>query len=125
MAFPTIYPSARSYEAGDWPVRPYQTLSGAEVRIRYGNRRSNAKLSLSYENIPDTQAEQFLTHYNETNGTFYTFSVPAAVYAGWAGSPNALSPGSSGAAYRYAGPPQITALPCGKSTVKVELIGVT
>lgn len=125
MPFPTLEPSGRTYDAGDWPVRPYRALSGAEIRIRYGNRRSNAKLSLTYDNIADTSAESFLSHYYETEGTFKTFSVPASVYAGWAGNVSLLGPGSAGAAFRYAQPPQITASPCGKSSVTVELIGVT
>jgi hypothetical protein len=124
MPFPTLTPSGRAYSAGDWPVRPYQALSGAEIRIRYGNKRTNGKLNLDYANVGDSQAQQFLTHYNETEGTFRTFSLPSAVTNGWRGTSTALSPGSSGASYRYAGPPQITSIRPGISSVSVELIGV-
>ena len=123
MPFPTFAPSARNYQAGDWPVRTYSALSGAEVRIRYGNTRTGAKLSLSYSNITDSEAQQFLSHYNETEGTFRRFSLPTTALAGWRGSTSALSPGGSGAAYRYAGPPQITNVRPGVSNVSVELIG--
>ena len=124
MPFPTLAPSSRNYEPGDWPVRTYSALSGAEIRIRYGNKRSGGKLSLSFSNIVDSQAEQFLTHYNETEGTFRTFSLPVAVTIGWQGTATALSPGSSGASYRYAGPPQVTSVRPGVSNVSVELVGV-
>lgn len=124
MPFPALAPSSRSYQAGDWPVKTYGALSGAEIRIRYGNRRTGATLSLSYSNIPDSSAEQFLTHYAETEGTFRTFSLPVAVTIGWRGTANAFSPGSSGASYRYAGPPQITSVRPGVSNVSVELVGV-
>jgi len=124
MAFPSIAPTARTYEAGDWPIKTYSAISGAEIRLRYGNLRTNAKLSLSYDNITDTQAESFLTHYYETTGTFTTFTLPAAAATGWTGTASAFSPGSTGTAYRYAGPPQITSVRPGRSNVQVELIGV-
>lgn len=123
MPFPALAPTARSYQPGDWPVRTYATLSGAEVRIRYGNQRSGAKLALSYDNIPDSQAAQFLSHYLETEGTFRTFSVPVAVAIGWNGS-TAFSPGGARASYRYAGPPEVTSVRPGVSNVSVELVGV-
>ena len=125
MTFPALAPTARAYVPGDWPVKTYTAMSGAEVRIRYGNKRLNARLSLSYDNITDAQAEQFLTHYSEVTGTFTTFTVPAAVSTGWTGTATALSPGSTGAAYRYENAPQITSVRPGVSSVKVELIGVS
>jgi hypothetical protein len=124
MPFPTLRPTSRNYQPGDWPVKTYTAMSGAEVRIRYGNQRSNAQLSLGYDNISDAQAETFLTHYNEVEGTFRTFAVPAAASTGWTGTATAFSPGSANAAYRYAGPPQITSVRPGRSSVSVELIGV-
>ena len=123
MPFPTLAPSSRNYQAGDWPVKIYGALSGAEIRIRNGNRRTGARLNLSYSNISDTLAEQFLTHYEETAGTYQTFSLPVAVTIGWRGTATAFSPGSSGAAYRYAGPPEITSVRPGISNVSVQLVG--
>jgi hypothetical protein len=125
MPFPTLRPTARTYDPGDWPVKRYNALSGAEVRIRYGNQRSNAKLSLNYDNIPDSQAQQFLTHYYETEGSFRTFTVPTQVSAGWSGNTGAFDPGSGNAAFRYDSPPRITSVRPGKSSVQVELIGVS
>lgn len=125
MAFPTLTPTQRVYDPGDWPSKIFNSLSGREYRIRYGDRRTNAKLSLSYDNITDAQAEQFLTHYYETTGTFSTFTVPAATSNGWTGTATALNPGSTGSAYRYASAPQITSVRPGRSSVKVELVGVS
>jgi hypothetical protein len=125
MPFPTLAPTSRNYDPGDWPSKAFSSLSGAEIRIRYGNRRVNAKLNLSYDNISDGQAEQFLTHYYETNGTFFTFSLPPAASTGWRGTATAFSPGSPGAAFRYASAPQITSVRPGRSSVQVELIGVS
>ena len=124
MAFPTLAPTQRLYDPGDWPSKTFNALSGREYRIRYGDRRTSAKLSLSYDNITDVQAEQFLTHYYEATGTFSTFAVPAAASSGWGGTSTALNPGSAGNEYRYASAPQITSVRPGRSSVKVELVGV-
>ena len=51
MAFPTLKPTSREFNPGDWPIKRYNAQSGAEVRILYGNRRTNATLSLSYDKI--------------------------------------------------------------------------
>ena len=40
MAFPSLVPSTRTFDAGNWPVKTYKAQSGAEVRILYGNRRT-------------------------------------------------------------------------------------
>jgi hypothetical protein len=59
MAFPTLQPTSRDFSPGDWPIKRYNSQSGAEVRILYGSRRTNAKLSLGYDNISDSNAQQF------------------------------------------------------------------
>ena len=51
MTFPTLAPSSRSFEPGNWAVKNYNAMSGAEIRIRYGDKRFNARLSLQYQNI--------------------------------------------------------------------------
>jgi len=124
MPFPNLTPSARSFTPGDWPIKRYKALSGAEIRILYGNLQTEATLDLTFENITDANASSFLTHYNETQGTFYTFGLTGAVFDGWSGSTSALN-APSGAAWRYAEPPQITNVHRGRSTVQVKLIAVT
>jgi hypothetical protein len=123
MAFPALVPTSRDYTPGDWPVKSFPTQSGAEVRIRYGNQRTNSTLALNYDNITDTSAETFLTHYNETQGTFLTFTLPSQTFTGWNGS--TLTPGTdTNAAWRYASSPQVTNIRPGVSSVRVELVGV-
>lgn len=123
MPFPSLVPSARAFAPGDWPIKQYKALSGAEIRIRYGNLRTEATLDLTFENITDTDAAGFLTHYNETEGTFYTFTLPANVFQGWSASSSLIN-NPSGAAWRYDGPPQVTSVYRGRSTVQVKLIAV-
>lgn len=80
-------------------------------------------LDLAYDNITDTQAELFATHYDETKGTFLTFTLPSQAKAGWAASAATIDV-VAGAAWRYDGPPSIASVRPGISTVQVKLKGV-
>ena len=131
MAYPTsLKPTSRSFDPGDYPVKYFRSQSGKEVRILYGDKRNNMKLSLTYSNITDANAQLFIDHYDEVKGSFNTFSVvdgdnpSESVKTGWSGSEATLGATSSGAAYRYESPPQITQVRPGISTVTVNLIGV-
>lgn len=80
-------------------------------------------IELSYENITDSQAETFLTHYNETLGTLRTFTLPTETRAGWSGTAGSINV-PSGNAWRYSKAPALTAVRPGVSTVTVSLVGV-
>tara|TARA_R100000231_G_scaffold160_1_gene248 strand:+ start:1331 stop:2110 length:780 start_codon:yes stop_codon:yes gene_type:complete len=92
MAFPILKPSGRTFEPGGYPVKTFKSQSGAETRILYGSQRTEVKLSLSYANIGDPNAELFLDHYDEMQGTFKTFSLPGQALGGWSGNKDALRP---------------------------------
>ena len=92
MAFPSIKPSGRTYEPGSYPIKTFKAQNGAETRILYGTERTEVKLSLSYANIGDANAELFLDHYDEVQGTFQTFRIPKNALAGWGGNTDALRP---------------------------------
>ena len=127
MTFPTLSPNSRQFDPGNWPIRTYNAQNGTEVRLLYGSQRYNLQINLSYTNIPDTDAESFLTHYFEQNGTFRSFSFTApeaaAVFNGWAGVPAALA-APAGVEWRYDAPPRIESIVPGISTVNVVLRGV-
>jgi hypothetical protein len=128
MTFPSLIPTSRAYDAGDFPVKAYKAQNGSEVRYLYGNKRTGMQLQLSYENIPDSSAQQFLDHFQQTYGTYETFllgdNFNTAVAGGWGGSPGALSAALYGNQWRYAEPPTVTAVYPGISTVTVKLVGV-
>ena len=92
MAFPILKPSSRSYDPGAYPVKVFKAQNGKETRILYGSERTEVKLSLSYANIGDPNAELFLDHYDEVQGTFQTFSLPGQALGGWEGNDDALKP---------------------------------
>ena len=123
MTFPALAPSSRNYNTGDFPVRSYKSQSGAEVRILYGNQRTGMTLELSYDNITDSQATTFLTHFDEVKGTYTTFALPLNALAGWGGSTTALD-GNGANDWRYESAPNITNVAPGISHVQVKLVGV-
>jgi hypothetical protein len=123
MPFPALRPTARDFKPGDWPVKSYNSQSGAEVRILYGDTRTKMELSLSYDNLTDAQAEQFLTHYDEVKGSYLTFDINNIAKAGWSGSAAGIDAGNINK-WRYAEPPQVTAVRPGRSSVRVSLVGV-
>jgi hypothetical protein len=123
MPFPTHKPASRSYSSGDYPVKAFRSQSGVETRILYGDTRTGMSLDLSFENITDTQASEFLTHFAETKGTYLTFTIPSQTLAGWSGSTTALDAASANR-WRYKDEPQISSVRPGISSVQVSLVGV-
>lgn len=123
MPFPSLRPTARDFNPGDWPVKSYNSQSGAEVRILYGDTRTGMELTLNYDNILDSQAEQFLTHYDEVKGSYLTFDLNSTAKTGWSGTASAIDAGSINK-WRYAEAPQVVAVRPGRSSVKVNLVGV-
>ena len=123
MAFPTIQPTSRAFNPGDYPIKTFKSQSGSETRILYGSQRTGMTMELSYENIADADAASFMTHYDEVRGSYQTFAVPSAVRAGWSGSSGSIDVTGSNA-WRYDSPPSITAVRPGRSSVSVQLVGV-
>ena len=125
VEFPTLKPTARTFESGDFPVKVYKAQNGSEHRILYGSRRTNMRLSLTVANITDAEAEQILDHYDQVQGTFGTVILQMKdAKAGWAGNKDALGAGAHGNSFRYENPPQLTSVRPGVSTVTVNFIGV-
>ena len=119
-----LIPTSRTFESGDFPVKTFKAQNGTEARILYGSLRTNMRLSLSYANISDDDAASFLDHYDDRQGTFKTFLVGSEAKKGWKGGNSKISARDNGNKYRYEGPPQLTQVRPGVSTVTVNLIGV-
>ena len=123
MAYPSLAPTARSFDAGDYQYKTFKAQSGKEVRILYGDKRTGMTLDLSYDNIADTAADDFIAHYDEVKGGFTSFTLPSSFRAGWGGDTAAID-AATGNRWRYEQPPQITSVRPGISSVTVRLIGV-
>ena len=124
MAFPSLTPSSRNFSPGDFPVKKFRAQSGAETRILYGSKRTGMQLDLSYKNISAANAELFLDHYHEMNGTYKTFAIGTKSKEGWSGNSDAIEAVPWGNNYRYNAPPKVTQVKPGISNVQVDLVGV-
>lgn len=121
MSFPSLVPTARTFNPGNFPVKTFQAQDGDEVRLLYGDKRFGMRMELTYENITDSQAEEFLTHFHDMKGTFTLFSINDETKAGWEGTSSELD-AADDSSWRYAQPPQLNSIYPGVSTVKVSLI---
>ena len=54
--FPNIKPSSRTYTPGKYPQTEFVAQNGAKTVLRYGDKQVDAKLTLNFTNISDSQA---------------------------------------------------------------------
>lgn len=130
MAFPSRVPSSRSFSPGNWPIKTFRSQNGIETRILYGDKRTSLTLQLSYKNVADSVATEFLNHYysDAVKGTYKTFDIHQNTLGGYedgTGNTDILKTSHSTATnrWRYSGPPQVTSVRPGRSTVTVNLVG--
>ena len=62
--FPRIAPTSRSFDPGTYPQTLFEAQNGATTVVRYSNKRVNAKLSMTFANITDTEAQSIINNYN-------------------------------------------------------------
>jgi hypothetical protein len=68
ISFPVdITPTSRNYSPGEFPQSVFEAQNGAKTVLRYGSKRINASLSLSFKNITDNQAAEILANYENIN----------------------------------------------------------
>ena len=126
VPFPAIRPSSRSYSPGAYPQTDFVAQNGTRTVIRYGSRRVDSELSLTFQNITDNQAASILDNFEKVNGAwdYVTFTNNS----GSAGASSRLSPYIreiwSGLRWRYSAPPSLQSVKPGLSTVTCKFVGV-
>ena len=123
--FPNIKPSSRSYSPGEYPQQQFESLNGVKTTLRYGKNRTNATLSLSFNNITDADAALILNNYEQVNSVydFVTFSDENATLGINSTSlENFVTENGSGLKYRYSAPPSITSVFPGRSNVSCSFV---
>jgi hypothetical protein len=121
--FPSIKPTARSFQLGQYPVKSYRGLSGAVVRRSFGNRAFGYTLDLEFANIPEATVNTIIDHYNIQQGGTLGFAIHAAVFAGYTVTLQNQVRNPSGIEWLYAEPPSISSIIKDISTVTIKLIG--
>lgn len=127
VAFPNLKPTSRSYSPGTYPQTEFQSQNGAKTIVRYGNRRFDSSLQLSFQNITDAQAASILQNYEDVNANWNYVTFSSSNGSAGAGSDLATylqESGASGLKWRYDGPPQVDSVYPGVSSVSCAFIGV-
>tara|TARA_R100000781_G_scaffold100739_1_gene64227 strand:- start:136 stop:543 length:408 start_codon:yes stop_codon:yes gene_type:complete len=125
-SFPSIKPSGRTYSPGKYPQATFEAQNGAKSVIRYGNKRVNAQLSLSFNNITDAQASDILANYKEVNSDWdYVVFNQDSGLTGIKSTDleNYVNEVSSGLRWRYNAPPQVSSVQPGISNVSCSFVG--
>ena len=121
QAFPAIKPSSRSWTPGSQPVKTFSSLSGHEQRILLGPEPVGTSLTLAFSNLTEQVLLQITDHYRLAKGTFETFDLPSAIFAGMTNYGGVTPDNQS---WRYAGSPQVDWVAPGIGNVSVSLIAV-
>jgi hypothetical protein len=79
-----------------------------------------SSLRLTYVGLVEQDMLDILLHYQDTQGIYFNFALPANTLSGLTAADYTLT----GFSWRYATPPTILDLPCDRYTVEVELESV-
>ena len=126
VSFPPLIPSGRRYSPGIYPQAEFVALNGATTTLRYGNRRFDAELDLTFQNISDAEATNILRLYEETMVADDWVTFTTSDGAGGADEPLAdyiREVGGSNLRWRFNEPPSVDSVRPGLSTVSVRFIG--
>jgi len=121
--FPSIVPTARSFQPGQYPTKTYRALSGAVVRRSFGNRPFGHTLELEFENVSEATVNAIIDHYDGQSGSTVGFDLPAAVFAGYSSTLQDKARTPLGIEWLYAEPPSISSVLRDRSSVTVRLVG--
>jgi hypothetical protein len=120
MSFPALAPSRRTFTPGEYPHTAFRSLNGFEGRVRHSSVMIGSSLRLTYVGLPEQDMLDILLHYQDTQGIYLNFSLPADTLSGLTAADYTLT----GFSWRYAAPPTVLDLPCDRYTVEVELESV-
>lgn len=122
IAFPEICPSGRSIELGGYPVRRFTSMAGTGVSRIYGSQPTNSRLQLTFQNISDAKAALITKSYENASGPYKGLDLPTLLWKGM--SIELRTRLERDYTWRFSGPPQITSVKPGYSTVTVNLDGL-
>ena len=124
-------PTSRSFRAGKWPTTTATSQSGVRSKRLWGSLPSGGALSLTYANIPDDVAEDFIDSWQQTKGglnyleTTNGNGIQSAdpMFEGMSADMKAeILSATTGTQWTYAQAPVVENVAPGISTVQVELI---
>jgi len=124
-SFPSIKPSSRRYNPGEYPQTKFEAQNGVKTIMRYGKNRVNATLQLGFSNISDANAALILANYEDVNSNWDYVTFSSANGTAGVGSTNLsnyFKESGSGLKWRYSGPPSVTSTFKGLSNVSCSFV---
>lgn len=124
-------PTSRSFRAGKWPITTATSQSGVRSKRLWGNLASGGTMSLTYANIPDNTADDFINKWRLTKGGMDYLETTTgngiqdtdAMFDGMSSQMKLdILTATAGAVWTFAQAPVIESVAPGISTVKIELI---
>ena len=128
IKFPDLVPSSRSYRPGQRPETTFQSQDGAVSFIRFGHWRVDSELQMEFRNLRDEWAEEILDVYNRTQDEedswiYFPFTKKSGLGGIDSGLQEKIENGQGTLRYRFDGPPQLTSVFPGVTTVSCRFIG--
>lgn len=97
--FPSLEPTTRVLTLGDTSQLTHDATSGVDVRFVYSTDRVLQRLTLGYEYLTESEAQEITTHFEGQQGSLIAFDLPSAIWSGYSTVPVS----SSDYRWKYAG----------------------
>ena len=85
--FPSLEPTTRVYTLGDIPQAVHEGVSGVGVRFTHGSDFVFQRLTLGYEYLTESEAQQLLDHFDGQEGSLIAFDLPSTIWTGYTTPP--------------------------------------
>lgn len=119
--FPSLRPTDRTWTDGSLPTEGFIAMAGTETRFVTGSRLIGQQLVLTFAHLSEADALLITQHYQSRRGSYLSFNLPAAVFAGWSYS-TVSAPNTN--TWRYSNPPKTDFIAPGIMSVTVNLVAV-
>ena len=116
--FPAVSPTRRSFTPGEYPIKRFDSISGAGVTRLYGSKAFNATLNLEFL-LDDTGTAAVLQSWHDSMGGAKVLTLPTELFEGMNGPegqiPNYLN-------WRWAQVPSVQSVLPGRSRIQASLV---
>ena len=116
--FPAVSPTRRSFTPGEYPIKRFDSISGAGVTRLYGSKAFNATLNLEFL-LDDTGTAAVLQSWHDSMGGAKVLTLPTELFEGMNGPegqiPNYLN-------WRWAQVPSVQSIVPGRSRIQASLV---
>ncbi|MEI8251272.1 MAG: discoidin domain-containing protein [Synechococcus sp. ELA057] len=117
--FPALSPAARSYSMGRFAMTTQAGLGGNQIKFLHSIKKTGVAMTLAYENLTQAEMASIRDHYRGQQGSFVSFLLPSAAWAGQSSVTNIVP---SGTRWKYVAPPEETQKSGGLVDVTVSLL---